>query len=99
MVNTIIGVVVSFVVSGLLGYLVGILKNEKIQNKALLNLLRNDLTRIFFEYKETKQIPDYIYENFTNELEAYESLDGDGFIHTMAKQMEDWEIIKTGILK
>lgn len=99
MVNTIIGVVVSFVVSGLLGYIVGILKNEKIQNKALLNLLRNDLTRIYFDYKDTKQIPDYIYDNFTNELEAYESLEGDGFIHTIAKQMESWEIIKTDILK
>lgn len=99
MINTVIGVVVSFVVSGLLGYIVGILKNEKIQNKALLNLLRNDLTRIYFDYKDTKQIPDYIYDNFTNELEAYESLEGDGFIHTIAKQMESWEIIKTDILK
>ena len=99
MVNTISGIVISFIVSGVLGYAVGIIKNEAVQNKALLNLLRNDLTRTYFDYKETKKIPDYIYDNFTNELEAYEALKGDGFIHTMAKQMEGWEIIKTGILK
>lgn len=99
MINTIISVIISFVVSGLLGYIVGILKNEKIQNQALLNLLRNDLTRIYFEYQVVKQIPDYIYENFTSELKAYESLDGDGFMHTIAKQMESWEIIKTDVMK
>lgn len=99
MISTIVGVVITFVVSGLLGYITGILKNENVQNKALLTLLRNDLTRTYFEYKDEKQIPDYIYSNFTNEFSVYKLLGGNGFMHTIAKQMEEWEIIKTGILK
>jgi hypothetical protein len=31
-------------------------------------------------------------------LKVYESFGGNGFIHTLAKKMENWEIIKTDIL-
>lgn len=110
MIEKIIGVVISFVVSGLLTYCVGIvkqnknklderLKNENMQNIALRTLLKNQLTNIYFVYSKLKEIPDYAYQNFLDMLKVYESLDGDGFIHKIAKKMETWEIIQTDILK
>lgn len=110
MLKEIIGVAISFIVSGLLGYCVRSIKgykekiektkkNDNIQNQALLTLLRTNLMHTYFVYNELKQIPDYAYQNFLDALKVYEELDGDGFIHTIAKKMENWDIIKTDILK
>lgn len=107
--GTVLNTIITFIVSGVLGYLVKTLKeykskldkktaNEVLQNKALMTLLRNDLTSTYFIYNEVKKIPDYVYQNFLDELEVYESLQGDGFVHNIAKKMESWEILKTDIL-
>lgn len=110
MTHAIINTVITFIVSGLLGYSVSVIKNyknklrqktenEKLQNTALQALLKNQLTNTYFVYNELKKIPDYAYQNFLDMLRVYESLDGDGFIHTIARKMEAWDIIKTDILK
>lgn len=107
--RTVLNTIITFVVSGILGYLVKTIKeykskldkkttNEELQNKALMTLLKNDLTSTYFVYNQLKQIPDYVYQNFLDELEVYESLGGDGFIHNIAKKMESWEILKTDVL-
>ena len=109
MLDKIISTVVTFIISGALGYTISLLKNYKsqlsrkkenevLQNRALLTLLRNNLTSTYFIYSEVKEIPDYVYQNFLDELNVYESLGGDGFIHTIAKKIESWEIVKTDIL-
>ena len=107
--NTIINTVITIIISSILGYCVSVIKNyknklennkknENIQNMALLTLLKGNLTNTYFVYSELKQIPDYAYQNFLDTLSVYEGLGGDGFIHTIAKKMEDWEIVKTDVL-
>lgn len=109
MINTIINTLITIIVSGVLGYCVSVIKNYKkkiennkkndnIQNMALLTLLKANLTNTYFVYNELKQIPDYAYQNFLDTLAVYEGLGGDGFIHNIAKKMEEWEILKTDIL-
>lgn len=99
---TAINTIITFIVSGALGYCVNAVKNykkkEKLQNRALLTLLKNNLTSTYFIYSEVRQIPDYVYQNFLDELEVYEALGGNGFIHKIAKKMEEWKIIKTDVL-
>lgn len=110
MTHTIINTVITFIISGLLGYSISVIKNyknklrqktenEKLQNTALQALLKGQLTNTYFVYNELKKIPDYAYQNFLDMLKVYESLGGNGFIHTIAKKMEDWEITKTDIIK
>jgi len=110
MATTILNTLITFIISGILGYCVSVIKNykkklnqakknENIQNMALLTLLKGTLTNTYFVYSEMKTIPDYAYQNFLDTLGVYESLGGNGYIHTIAKKMEDWEIIKTDILK
>ena len=109
MTQMIINTTVTFIVSSILGYCVSVIKNYKkklqeskkndnIQNMALLTLLKGNLTNTYFVYSELKQIPDYAYQNFLDTLAVYESLGGNGYCHTLAKKMEDWEIKKTEIL-
>lgn len=106
---TIINTIITFIVSTLLGYCIKAISsykkrieekttNEQLQNKALLTLLKNNLTSTYFVYSELKQIPDYVYQNFLDELDVYESLGGNGFIHNIAKKMESWKIMKTDVL-
>lgn len=110
MLRTILTVSVSTLTGSIIGYLISLLKrykeklrqkteNESLQNTALQALLKNQLTNTYFVYNELKQIPDYAYQNFLDMLKVYESLGGNGFIHTIAKKMESWEITKTDILK
>lgn len=107
--NTIISTAITFIVSSLLGYCVSVIKsykkklkekasNENIQNTALQALLKSQLTNVYFVYSELRQIPDYAYQNFLDMLKVYESLGGDGFIHSIATKMESWDIVKTDIL-
>ena len=109
MLGNVFKAIISYVVPLILGYcfsrikvykdkLKNAKKNENIQNVALQALLKSQLTNVYFVYSELKQIPDYAYQNFLDMLKVYESLDGDGFIHTIAKKMESWEIVKTDIL-
>ena len=94
--------IITFCVSSFLGYSAKTIKDYKKKNKgqeiALRALLKSQLTNTYFEYSEIKQIPDYVYQNFLDMLEVYESLEGDGYIHNLAKKMESWEVVKTDIL-
>ena len=109
MLHTIINTSITFIVSSILGYCVSIIRNykkklkdkemnENIQNVALQALLKSQLTNVYFVYSELKQIPDYAYQNFLDMLKVYESLGGNGFIHSIARKMETWEIVKTDIM-
>lgn len=73
--------------------------NEEVQNIALQTILQSQLTNIYFVYQKLGEIPDYVYKNWLNMLSIYEKLDGDDFIHTLAKKMENWEIINTGVIE
>ena len=110
MLNTILGTVITFIVSGALGYCVKVIKdykgklkdketNENVQNIALQTILQSQLTNVYFVYQELGEIPDYIYRNWLNMLSIYEKLNGDDYIHTLASKMESWKITKTDILK
>ena len=109
MTHTIINTAITFIISSILGYCVSVIKsykkrlndkntNEKLQNVALQTLLKSQLTNTYFVYNELKAIPDYVYQNFLDMLEVYESLGGNSYIHTIARKMEQWEITKTDIL-
>lgn len=109
MIKNLIGTMLTFCLTTSLGYCLSSMKmykekikkakdNEKIQNQALLTLLQNSLTNTYFVYENIGEIPDYVYKNWLNLLGAYESLDGDDYVHTLAEKMSKWKIVKTDIL-
>lgn len=109
MIKKLIGTILTFCLTTALGYCVSSLKNykekikkakdnESVQNEALKTLLQNSLTNTYFVYENIGEIPDYVYKNWLNLLSAYESLDGDDYIHTLADKISKWKIVKTDIL-
>lgn len=72
---------------------------DNLQNAALMILLQSNLTNTYFAYEKIGEIPDYIYQNWLNELKVYERLGGNSYIHELARRMEKFEITHTNILK
>ena len=103
MTEQIIKSVISYLVPAIIGFLIAKISNYRKKNDSLKNgvmtMLQSNLTNTYFYYEPFKKIPDYIYKNFVNELKAYEKLDGNDYIHVIAKHMENWEITRTDILK
>lgn len=110
MVHTIINTVITFIISGVLGYTVRRVKDykEKLKDKneesellkeALMTMLQNNLTNTYYVYESMGKIPDYVYKNWLNSLKMYEQLGGNDYCHILEKKMEQWKIIKTDILE
>lgn len=109
MLETIIKTSISFIITGILGYLIAQLKGykKKITDKnvesellknALMTLFQNNLTNTYWVYEKTKNIPDYVYKNWLNSLDIYEKLGGDDYVHVLAEKMKSWDFSKTDIL-
>lgn len=105
----IIAIIVNFVVSGLLGYSLNVIKNyrkklktkedeEKLLKVALMTMLQSNLTNTYFVYSAKKKIPDYVYRNWCNEFKIYKQLGGNEYCDTLENKMEEWEIVRTDIL-
>ncbi len=98
----IVMIIIKYFVPLILGYCLNVIasyrKKSNATNKALKIMLQNNLTNTYFVYSTKKKIPDYVYRNWLNMLEEYEALEGDDYIHALAKKMEVWEIVRTDIL-
>ncbi len=55
--------------------------------------MRNDMLQIYYRYEESKEIPQYQYENFVAMYEAYKALKGNSFVDKIYSDIQDWEII------
>ena len=110
MIHTIIGTIITFVVSSILGYCVGLIKNYKAklnENKkenellktALMTILQNNLTNTFFVYNEIGKITDYVLKNWLNSFKIYKKLGGNDYVDTIKSKIDNWEITKTDILE
>lgn len=73
--------------------------NNEIQNEALKLLLQNNLTNLYFVYEHNKEIPDYVYKNWLNQLAIYEKLGGNEYVHDLSERIKKWKVIKTDIIK
>lgn len=101
---------ITFVLSSVLGYCLNSMKNyknklerkkkeEEILREALMTILQNNLTNTYYKYATLEEIPDYVYKNWLNSMKMYENLGGNDYCHTLKRKIENWEIVKTDILK
>lgn len=107
--ETIIHTIINFVVSGLLGYSVSLVRSykKKLKDKneesnlfkeALMTMLQNTLTNTYFVYNEIGKIPDYVLKNWLNSFKIYRKLGGNDYVDTIKEKMDSWQITKTDIL-
>lgn len=101
--------VVSFCITGALGFLVAQIKQYKKKEKedkeerellknGLKMLLQSNLTNVFYVHNELGQIEDYKLKNWYNELKEYYGLGGNDYMHVLESKMSKLKIIHTDIL-
>lgn len=56
-------------------------------------MLRNDITHIYYKYKDTKKIPNYEKQNVMLLWERYDAKKGNHYVKSIIKEMEQWEEI------
>lgn len=79
---------IGFVI-GLIGSVYAIIKNN---NEAVKCSLRNDMLEIWDKCKDEKKITKYQLESFMASRDLYYKKRGDGFIHSIDKKIQDFEI-------
>lgn len=59
-----------------------------------LCLLRNELLKIYYKYKDAEELPQYEAQNFTMMYSAYKARGGNSFIDEVRKHVIEWELSK-----
>ena len=81
----------------IIGALIAIVKLHGEWKKARngqLCLLRNELLKIYYKYKDTEELPQYEAQNFTMMYEAYKARGGNSFINEVHNHVIKWELSK-----
>ena len=103
MIYTVLNTAIGFITTTLLGYCLGLIKKKRLseqeQNSALLSLLQNSLTNIYYVYNDVGEIPDYALKNWINLMEPYEALGGDDYIHELDVRIKKLPVKITGVIK
>ena len=84
----------------LLGYIVWLLKKQKMDrdanSKGTMLLLRVHLIEYHERYMQLGEIPSYAYQNFIEMYEAYHSLGGNGMVTKMKEEIEELHLKQKG---
>lgn len=93
MLNTIITCVITFLVTSIMGYLLGVARSyktrDKKQEEALKCLLRSNITSKHYVYSEIGEVPRYERENVNYMWEQYNSMGGNSYVGTIMKEFNN----------
>ena len=56
-------------------------------------LLRSEMLHIYYQYKDSKTVRQYEYENFLYLYSAYKALQGNSFIDKIKKEVDTWTVV------
>lgn len=72
---------------------VGKMEAAKNDREALLCLLRNQITEIYYHYLPTREIPAHQYKNMILLSDAYSHEGGNTYVSAIVAKMKAWKII------
>ncbi len=84
-------------ITAIIGALIAIVKlygEWKKARNGQLCLLRNELLKIYYKYKDTEELPQYEAQNFTMMYDAYKARGGNSFIDEVHNHVIKWGLSK-----
>lgn len=92
MIEIIIKSAITIVVSGFIGLIVKVVKDLATQKIAIQSLLRSEMVKVYYRYREDKRLPYYTKVAWYEDYEAYTKLGGNSFIRDLKKDIDNWEV-------
>ena len=90
--------IVSFSITGALGFMIAKLKDykkrDKTQEEALKCLLRSNITSKYYVYTELGEIPYYEKENINYLYKQYENMNGNSYVKEIVIEINNLPIKK-----
>ena len=85
---------VSFITTGLCGYLIAKIKEYYMLKNALKCLLRSQITGKYYVYSELGEIPRYEKENLNYMHEQYKAMGGNSYVDEIMEEINNLPIKK-----
>lgn len=57
-------------------------------------LLRAEMLKIYYKYRETRECPQYELENYHKMYQAYINLRGNSFMKDVTEEVKEWTMIR-----
>lgn len=92
MIEIIIKSVITIVVSGFIGLIVKLVKDLATQKIAIQSLLRSEMVKVYYRYREDERLPYYTKVAWYEDYEAYTKLGGNSFIRDLKEEIDKWEV-------
>ena len=67
--------------------------NKEKSDKAVLSLMRNEITNIYYENVAAKSLKSYEKENLNALYEAYKAMGGNSYVQALEKEMNTWQVV------
>ena len=80
-----------------LGALIGlvgkIIVDSKTQREATKSLLRSEMVKAYYKYKDAGKMPHYAKEAWYLNYEEYKAWKGNSFIEDLKDEIDEWDIM------
>lgn len=64
---------------------------NKSQEETSKCILRHEITSIYYTYKETKSLPEYVKEDLSYLYAQYEKLNGNSYVKSLVEVIKSWD--------
>ena len=85
-----------FLATTLLGSIFGLtgklIKDARTQREATVNLLRTEMVKAYYKYRDRKKMPYYVKEAWYHDYASYKKLHANTFIDDIKVEIDTWEI-------
>lgn len=92
MVHDVAVFVVTTLITLLFGLVGKVIVDAKAQRSATKSLLRTEMVKAYYKYREYRKMPYYIKRSWYEDYEAYKKLKGNSFIEDLKLEIDGWEI-------
>ena len=65
-----------------------------VRNKTYTCMLRSMINSVYYKYRDTKQIPEYEFENLEQLYTQYKMLGGNSFVEKIWSEVQGWKVIR-----
>ena len=67
-------------------------KDMRAEREATKSLLRTEMTKTYYKYRDVKRMPYYIKQAWYANYESYEALKGNSFIKDLKEEIDEWDV-------